>query len=353
MYSKNTIKNLRILFPLLAIMLTNCSSNKNDKVDQLFETYRGNSVPGAAVMIVHKGRPVLTKTYGMADPEEKIPVHRQTNFRLASVTKQFTAMCIMILKERGALDYKTTLKDIFPTFPDYGEHITIQHLLQHTSGLIAYEDLIPDTASVQVTDNDVLQMMKGVDSTYFQPGTAYRYCNSGYAVLAMIIEKVSGKSFTGFLKENIFNRLGMNHTVAHVNGISTVSNRAYGYTVESDSIRFTDQSITSAVLGDGGIYSSIDDLFKWDRALYTNKLISAETLKLAFTPALDNYGFGWRIDEYRGHVRVYHTGSTRGFRTVIQRFPEDAFTVIILTNRSDPEVAPLAEKLADLYLIGN
>jgi len=345
-------KRLALSFLILVFILIQCSSKKNEIVDQLFEAYRGDSVPGAAVMIIHKGRPVLTKTYGMADLEEKIPVYRQTNFRLASVTKQFTAMCIMILKERGALDYKTTLKEIFPSFPDYGEHITIQHLLRHTSGLIAYEDLISDTASVQVTDNDVLQMMLGVDSTYFQPGTAHRYSNSGYAVLAMIIKKVSGKSVAGFLKENIFHPLGMNHTVAHVNGFSTVSNRAYGYTVEPDSIRFTDQSITSAVLGDGGIYSSIDDLLKWDRALYTDKLISAETLKLAFTPALDNYGFGWRIDEYRGHVRVYHTGSTRGFRTFIQRFPEDKFTVIILTNRSDPEVAPLAEKLADLYLIG-
>lgn len=345
-------KRLILFFLLLVFVLTQCSSKKNEIVDQLFKTYQGNAVPGAAVMIVRKDRPVVTKTYGMADLEEKIPVRRQTNFRLASVTKQFTAMCIMILKERGALDYTTTLKDIFPTFPDYGEHITIQHLLQHTSGLIAYEDLIPDTASVQVMDQDVLQMMKGVDSTYFQSGTAYRYSNSGYAVLAMIVEKLSEKSFAEFLKENIFNPLGMNHTVAHVNGFSTVSNRAYGYTVEPDSIRFTDQSITSAVLGDGGIYSSIDDLFKWDRALYTDKLISSETLKLAFTPALDNYGFGWRIDEYNGHVRVYHTGSTRGFRTVIQCFPEDKFTVIILTNRSDPEVAPLAEKLADLYFIG-
>jgi CubicO group peptidase (beta-lactamase class C family) len=194
-------------------------------------------------------------------------------------------------------------------------------------------------------------MMMEQDSTYFQPGTDYRYSNSGYAVLAMIIEKISGKSFAEFLKKNIFMPIGMNNTVAHRKGISKVLNRAYGYTVDADSVRFTDQSLTSAVLGDGGIYSSIDDLFKWDQALYTEKLISHENLKLAFTPALENYGFGWKIDEFKGRFRVSHTGNTRGFCTVIQRFPDDAFTIIILTNRSESGVALLADHLADIYLI--
>ena len=321
------------------------------RVDALFSGLIADRDPGAAVLVADDAGVVFERGYGITDLRTGHRIEPRTNFRLASVTKQFTAMCIMILQELGKIDYTTTLKEIFPVFPDYGKQITVQHLLQHTSGLITYEDLIPDTASVQVSDQDVLKMMMGVDSTYFPPGTAYRYSNSGYAVLAMIVEKKSGRSFAKFLEEKIFTPLSMENTIAYEKAISEVSNRAYGYTVHSDSIQFTDQSLTSAVLGDGGIYTSINDLYKWDQALYTEKLVSSETLKLAFSPGLEEYGFGWRIDKYKEHLRVRHTGSTRGFRTVIQRFPEDEFTVIILTNRSDPEVDHLAEKLTDLYLI--
>jgi len=339
-----------MLLWLSLFVLAGCQ-NRQQKVDELFAPYGGTHKPGAAVMIIQNGQPLLIKTYGMAHIEKDTPVTPQTNFRLASVTKQFTAMCIMMLAERGKLDYDTHLTDIFPDFPRYGSKITVRHILQHTSGLIAYEDLIPDTATVQVLDTDVLQMMKEQDSTWFEPGTAYRYSNTGYAVLAMIVEKLSGLTFPQFLEQNIFRPLGMTNSVAFVNGVNKVPNRAFGYTVHTDSVEFTDQSITSAVLGDGGIYSSVEDLFKWDQALYTEKLVRKETLRQAFTPNLENYGFGWRIDTYKGHRRLHHTGSTRGFRNVIQRFPDDRFTVIILTNRNDPGVAPLAEKLTDMFLI--
>ena len=339
------------LFLLLWSM--SCTPNLEQRVDDLFRPYTGKTMPGAAVRIIRDGKPILTKTYGMADIENGIPVTPQTNFRLASVTKQFTAMCIMMLVEQGKLDYSTPLADIFPEFPEYGKAITIWQILHHTSGLWAYEDLLPDTSTTQVLDADVLAMMMQQDSTYFPPGSAYRYSNSGYAVLAMVIEKISGQSFAQFLHEHIFTPLGMDNTVAFEKGISEVPHRAFGYTVRNDSVIFSDQSRTSAVLGDGGIYSSLDDLFKWDQALYTDRLVSFETLRRAFTPELENYGCGWRIDTYRGHRRVHHTGSTSGFRNVIQRFPDDGFTVIILTNRRDPGVAPLAEKLVDWYLPNN
>ncbi len=342
---------LTLIIVMIVLIVQSCSLTKQEKVDLLFKEYTGIGIPGAAVKIIQDGRTILEKTYGMADLERKIPVTNKTNFRLASVTKQFTAMCIMILKERGKLDYSTTLKEVFPDFPDYGKDITIKDILQHTSGMIAYEDLIPDTVSVQALDKDVLQKMMEQDSTYFEPGTEYRYSNSGYAVLAMIIKKLSGKTFADFLKENIFMPLEMNNTVAFEKGLSTVSHRAFGYDVQPDSIGFSDQSAYSAVLGDGGIYSSLDDLTKWDQALYTDTLVSFENLKLAFTPAKETYGFGWRIDEYKGHRRLHHTGSTSGFRNLIQRFPEDKFTVIILSNRKDPDVAPIADKLVEMYLI--
>jgi CubicO group peptidase (beta-lactamase class C family) len=323
----------------------------DERVDHIFQSYSGENLPGAAVMVIHQGTPVITKTYGMANLEKKIPVTPLTNFRLASVTKQFTAMCIMMLEEQGKLSYDTAIGSIFPEFPSYGKNITIRNLLQHTSGLIDYEDLIIDSLPYQITDREILEMMLQQDSTYFEVGTEYRYSNTGYAILAMVVEKLSGHSFAEFIKANIFDPAGMDSTLAYEKGISEVPQRAYGYTVGYDTTKFTDQSVTSAVLGDGGIYSSLNDLYKWDQALYTDTLVSQQSLKRAYTPHLEIYGFGWRIDEYKGHPRVHHTGSTKGFRTVIQRYPEDQFTVIVLTNRNDPDVAPLAEKITDILLL--
>lgn len=331
-------------------------TNTTAPVDQLFSSYNGKDTPGAAVMVIKNGKPIFKKAYGLANLEDKTPVTLATNFRLASVTKQFTAMCIMRLVQSGRLGYDHNLQQIFPAFPAYGRDITIRHLLQHTSGLIAYEDLIPDTATVQVLDQDVLKMMIGQDSTYFPPGSQYRYSNSGYAVLAMIVEKISGQSFAQFLQENIFKPLGMKNTVAYEKGVSTVKYRALGYRQEGGQFIFSDQSLTSAVLGDGGIYSSVEDLLKWDQALYTEKLVKQEILTAAFTSGILrdgkslDYGFGWRIDQVNGQRRLWHTGSTSGFRNVIQRYPEAQFTVIILTNRAEPDVHTLADKLTDLFL---
>jgi len=318
--------------------------------------YSGDDTPGAALIVIKNGAPILVKAYGMADIENQTPVTPATNFRLASVTKQFTAMCVLMLMEQGKLSETQTLKNIFPDFPEYGKNITIHNLIHHTSGLIDYESLIPDSATEQVLDRDVLKMMKAQDSTYFPPGTKYQYSNTGYALLAMIVEKTSGQRFADFLWENIFEKIGMKNTVAYEKGISTVTNRAYGYALENRKLVPKDQSLTSAVLGDGGIYSSVLDLYKWDQALYTDTLVSFESLKMAFTPdtLFDGsptiYGFGWRIDDYLGHRRIHHTGQTCGFSTIIQRYPDDQLSIIILTNRNKPMLNELAEKIARLYL---
>ncbi len=347
----NKISRQISIFLIIFLFIIACSKTAEEKTDELFKPYSGSNIPGAAALIIKDGKPLFAKTFGQADLEHKIPVTAQTNFRLASVTKQFTAMCILQLIERGKLNFDTRLTEIFPNFPAYGKNISIQNILQHTSGLPAYEDIIPDTVKIQVLDKDVLELMKRQDSTYFEPGTAYRYSNTGYAVLAMIVETISKQTFAAYLKEHIFQPLQMENTVAYEKGTSTVANRALGYAVTDSGVFNSDQSAYSAVLGDGGIYSNLNDLLKWDRALYTNKLVSAEMLKKAFTPFKENYGFGWRIDTYKGHKRVHHTGSTSGFRNVIQRFPEDHFTVIVLSNRNAPGVRPLAEKLVDWFLL--
>ena len=320
------------------------------EVDRLFADYRGADSPGAAVRVIRDGAPVLTRTYGLANVEERIPVRPETNFRLASLTKAFTAMSVLILADRGTIALDDTLTDVFPGFPGYGSAITIRHLLQHTSGLVDYEPLVPDDSDTQIVDREVLELMMQQDHTLFPPGSQYRYSNSGYAVLAMAVERASGQSFPDFLRQNIFEPLGMQETVAHREGVSVIANRAYGYHVGENGVEWSDQSPWSAVLGDGGIYTSVNDLTKWDQALYDNPFVSPALLEEAFTPGLEDYGYGWRIDEYSGRKRMHHDGSTIGFRNFILRFPDERLTVIALTNRREPDVQPLAEKVADLYL---
>ncbi|MDZ7644620.1 MAG: serine hydrolase domain-containing protein [Woeseiaceae bacterium] len=241
---------------------------------------------------------------------------------------------------------------LFDGFPAYGADITLRHVLQHNSGLLDYEPMIPDDFEGQVSDRYALEKMYEVDETYFEPGTEYRYSNTAYAMLSVLIEQRTGMTFPEFLEARIFAPLGMDNTVAYQEGISTVPNRAYGYTVDGDEIVFSDQSTTSAVLGDGGIYTSVLDYFKWDQALYTDRLLSAESLAKMWTGNFGNYGFGWRVDTQDGHRRLHHDGSTSGFRNYVMRYPDEQLTVLVLTNRRGPNVMPLAEAVAALYLPG-
>jgi CubicO group peptidase (beta-lactamase class C family) len=199
-------------------------------------------------------------------------------------------------------------------------------------------------------------MLAAKDSVYFPAGTAYRYSNSGYVLLGIIIARASRSSFPQFLRTRIFEPLGMTASVAHVEGSDTVPRRAYGYSPRGGSFEQNDQSVTSATLGDGGIYTNVDDMMRWDRALSDNRLVNAEMMTLATTPpalprgAATEYGFGWFIDTYRGEKRWRHTGETSGFHNAIMRFPARRLTIIILTNRSSGEPDAIAERIADYYL---
>jgi CubicO group peptidase (beta-lactamase class C family) len=310
--------------------------------------YRGR-VPGACVLVLHEGKPVIRRAFGMADLEQETAATTATNYRLASVTKQFTAAAVLMLMEEGALSLDAPLREWLPSLPERAAGATLRQLLTHTSGIIDYEDLIPSGRTVQLRDVDVLRLLESEPHTYYTPGSAYRYSNGGYALLALVVESVSGKSFATFLRERIFGRLGMSGTVAHREGVSTVGRRAYGYTWVDGGWRRTDQSLTSAVLGDGGVYSSIDDLAKWDAALYDGRLMRPESLRLGFAPATatddpgTRYGFGWRIS---GEA-VWHSGESIGFRNVIVRWPGRRLTAIVLSNRNEPEPYRLALALAD------
>lgn len=325
----------------------------NDAVDGLMREYQGDA-PGASVLVIENGKPVVSRSYGYADMEARTAATPRTNYRLASVSKQFTAASILLLAQDGKLDLDDPVRKWLPSLPAAADAVTVEHLLTHTSGLIDYEDVMAQDATEdeQLRDADVLRLLESQDRTYFAPGTDYRYSNSGYALLALIVEKASGKSYAAFLRERIFAPLGMDATVAYEKGVSTVPDRAYGYSLIDGTWKRTDQSSTSAVLGDGGIYSSIDDLAKWDAALYDDRLLNAQSRKLAATPWTKTddpaveYGYGWRIS---GDSQ-WHSGETIGFRNVIVRYPQRRLTVIVLTNRDDPEPYRLAQRIAALFL---
>ena len=322
----------------------------DERIDELMRGYGGEG-PGAALLVVQDGRAVVRRGYGQADLEARAPVTPATNFRLASVTKQFTAAAVLLLVEDGRLGLDDPVRRWLPSLPPEADAITIRHLLTHTSGLIDYEDLMTPDATAQVHDADVLALLEGEPRGYFPAGTGYRYSNSGYALLALVVERASGAPFAEFLRERIFAPLAMSGTVAHRDGFDTVPNRAYGYSGEAGAWRRTDQSPTSAVLGDGGIYSSIDDLAKWDAALNDGRLLSDASRRLAFTPATTTddptvqYGFGWRITG----DSLWHSGETAGFRNVIVRFPGRRLTVVLLTNRDHPEPYRTALAIAALF----
>jgi CubicO group peptidase (beta-lactamase class C family) len=315
------------------------SSADAQAIDGLFGQYARPGMPGAAIVVIVNGRVAFSRGYGLAELETKTPVTERTNFRLASLTKAFTAMAIMLLVNEGRLQFDDHVGDILPDFPAYGRGIRIRHLLSHTSGLRAYQDLVPDSPSQQIKDRDVLALLHRVDATYFPPGSAFRYGDSGYAVLSLVAERVSGKSFARFLHEKIFARIGMKSTGAYEPGVSVVPHRAIGYSLTPTGVRPSDQSTTSAVLGDGGIYSSVRDLVAWDRALDNNTLIDAQLQQLAWTPAALNdgtnipYGFGWFIERSKTGLRLSHRGETSGFTNAIVKYPDRRLTVVVLTNR--------------------
>lgn len=321
------------------------------KIDGLMGRYTGD-LPGASLLVIRDGKAIVRRGYGYADLEAHVGARPETNYRLASMTKQFTAACILLLKQDGKLRLQDRVRKWLPELPASDDTITLYQLLTHTSGLIDYEDLIPPNRTSQLNDADVLSMIASQRRFYFEPGSAYRYSNGGYVLLGLIVQRVSGMDLADFMKRRIFQPLDMKHTLMYEHDRGPqVTDRAYGYSDINGKWTRTDQDTTSATRGDGGIYSSIDDLAKWDAALYTDKLLNADSRRAAFTPhtATDDpsikYGFGWRIT---GDT-VWHSGESMGFRNVIVRWPEQHLAVIILSNRNEFQPYPLALAIGQLF----
>jgi CubicO group peptidase (beta-lactamase class C family) len=270
------------------------------------------------------------------------------------VSKQFAAMAIMLLEEDGKLSYDDSIGKYVPELQAY-EGVTIRHLLLHTGGLPDYYDVI-DTSAGMPTNQDAAVLLGKMAKADFSPGERYEYSNAGYDMLGPIVEAASGMPFSQFVQQRIFAPLGMDGSRVHDHRLPVIPNRARGYEPAESGFVLNNDDPLNAIVGSGSIFSTLNDLFRWDQALYTEELVSAATLELAFTSGVNNngesldYGFGWRTDEYAGHKRLRHGGSWVGFRSHIARIPELRFTVILLSNRADFEPEGYVDTITDLYL---
>lgn len=340
-----------------AIGTSGAATDKSAQVDALLAQYTREGEPGAAVLVIKGGKIVHKKGYGLADLENKTPIGLETAFDLASVSKQFTAMAIMMLVERGKLGYDDKLSKFFPELPPYAKAMSVRHLLNHTSGLP--DVLTPDMhrSGYQPASKDLVPLLVGRTEAVFAPGDRFQYNNTGYVLLALIVEKASGKPFPLFMKENIFEPLGMSRTQVWDETKPVISNRAIPYAREAGSFQSLPFGSDIYIFGAKGVVTTADDMYKWDQALYTDKLVKAATLKEAFIPAkLNNsqesyYGYGWNIGQDRGLNLFRHDGGYLGFRTIIARYPDQQFTVIILSNTSTvASTSSIARRIARIYL---
>jgi CubicO group peptidase (beta-lactamase class C family) len=300
-----------------------------------------------SILIARDGKVLYTQGYGMANLEHDVPNTPQTKFRLGSITKQFTAMAVLILQERGKLNVHDKVKKHFPEAPAAWDEITIEHLLTHTSGIPNYTESLEflRTLPVRVSLKELIAKFK--DRTLdFKPGAKFKYSNSGYIVLGQIIETISGKNYPTFMKEAIFVPLDMKDT-GYDNATAIIKSRANGYTrrlgIVLTNCDYVDMSIPHAA---GALYSTVLDLLKWDQALYTEKLVSRKSLQAMFTPHKDNYGYGWIIDKKFGAARYSHGGGIMGFVTTLERYPDEKLLVVALSNLETAPVWAVGNDLA-------
>lgn len=332
------------------------AQDKTLQLDSLFSGLHNKQQFFGNVLIADKGNIIYQKSFGKANHVSNADLNAESVFELASVSKQFTAMGIMLLKKQGKLNYEDSLRKFIPELPYH--NITIRQLLNHTSGLPDYMQLFViswDSTKIATNKDMIGLLAKHKPVIHFVPGEKWEYSNTGYALLASIIEKTSGKSFGNYLQKNIFQPLGMKRTLVYRRRYEkkTIPNYAFGYVYDRnkkqfalpDSVNETAQVVfcLDGIVGDGTVNSTVNDLLKWDRALYTEKLISKEMMDEAFQPGTLNdgkktsYGFGWAVGEVKGAGKIVnHSGGWPGYNTYIERNIDKDKTIIILRNHDAP-----------------
>jgi CubicO group peptidase (beta-lactamase class C family) len=326
-------------------------------VDNFYNSLKGKETPGIAVLLAKDGNVLYRKGFGYADIKNKIPITADTKFRIGSVTKQFTAAAILKLQENNLLSVNDKLSKFIPDFPR-GNEITIHQLLTHTSGIHSYtgnHDFIAKVTKTISPDSLVNSIKK--DPYDFNPGEKFLYNNSGYFLLGYIVSKVSGKPYAEFLKETFFDPLNMNNTGVHYAGIK-LENEAKGYTKNNDKYEEAINWDMSWAGAAGALYSTVDDLLKWNQALYGGKVLNEKSLNAALTPVvLKNgekppmqYGYGLGLNKYRGLDITSHSGGLHGFVTQLAYYPKEKVSVVMFSNTAEPEVNFDPNKIAEAFL---
>jgi CubicO group peptidase (beta-lactamase class C family) len=315
-------------------------------------TFKANE-PGAAILVVKDGKTVLRKGYGLADAELNVAITPDNIFRIGSVTKQFTAVAILQLVQQGKIALEDDITKHLPDAPTAGKKITIENLLTHTSGIPSYTDQpsFPKRAREDMSPAEMLAMAKGV-APDFDPSANWHYNNSGYILLGMLIEKVSGQKYADYMREHIFVPAGMKDT-AYDQTEKIVPRRAHGYSQAREGFVNAPYLSMTLPFAAGGLLSTVDDLVRWTDALQGGKLVDPKLLTRAHTPfqltsgASTRYGFGWGISEFEGHHVVEHGGGIHGFLSYLLTMPDDKLVVVVLANANrQPTPQYVAYRLA-------
>jgi CubicO group peptidase (beta-lactamase class C family) len=344
---------MKLVLSLLLVGFLDAHVSPGDQsqaIDRLMSALNERGQFNGSVLVALRGNIIYRNALGRANFSTNVKLTPETPFCLASVTKPFTAMAIMMLAEQHKLQYDDRVSKYIPEFspsPVAGE-ITIRQLLTHTSGIPDFDDLGIDDSALNA--EKLVRALLSREAALGRPGQRYRYSNPGYVLLAIIVKRVSGQSFSDFLDQRIFKPLGMNRTFVYDSPRKRHEDAATGYDQfgQEDDIR-----PTTGPGGDGGIYSTVDDLLKWDQALYTDQLVPPSALSLAFTPASvkegrSTYGFGWNVGETGGGKYVWHTGKSAGFRAFIERRLGERVTVILLTNRGDSKRTEINDAILNI-----
>jgi len=344
---------------LLIFISSAVADEKTDKVDKLFAQWDKLDSPGCALAIIQGGKIIYKHGYGMANLEHSIPISPKSVFYIGSVSKQFVAMCIALLSKQEKLSLDDNIRKYIPEIPDYRTPITIRHLVHHTSGLRDYLTLlgIAGIPFGYYHEEDVLEIISRQKELNFTPGDKYLYSNSGYFLLAVIVERASGISLRKYADKYIFKPLGMENSHFHDDYMQLIKNRASGYFQEGKG-KYINFISTFDCVGSGGLFTSVEDLFLWDQNIYHHKVGGKDVMDLMFTRGRLNsgkeldYAFALSIGSYRGLKMVGHGGALGGYRSTMSQFPEQKFSIIILSNLSSFNPSSLSRKIVDIYLAG-
>lgn len=320
------------------------------RLDRQVRVYVDQQRFSGSVLVARGGKVLFSKGYGMADAEWDVPNTPRTKFRLGSITKQFTAMVVLMLERQGKLKVEDPVSKYMPDAPTAWKKVTIHHLLTHTSGIPSFTSF-PDYMKTMTLPSPAAETVKRFRDKplEFEPGSRFRYSNSGYVLLGYVIEKITGRSYEDLVGKWIFGPLGMKDT-GYDHPERILKNRASGYSNAGKTLvnaRYLDMTIPHAA---GSLYSTVEDLLIWDQALYTEKLLPAKVLERMFTPFKDNYAYGWMVRTENNRQVIGHGGGINGFSTMILRIPQERLFAAALSNLETRDAGRIANELARLAL---